>query len=198
MFQKDQLCYKIFRPWRHVGFVRQCRMVGCFSVCLLLLVLPCVAQSTTGDIIASVADPSSAMVPDASLVLTQLETGQQTVLKTDANGLAVFSSLRPGNYKLVASRDGFRRAELNGITVVIGQRTNLEVHMQVGDNTESVTVSASQAAMLNSESAAVGQVINQNSIQTLPLNGRNFVQLTQLTTGAAPIGNGNSPATTWT
>ncbi|QEE29862.1 TonB-dependent receptor [Terriglobus albidus] len=200
MFQKNQLCHKIFRPWRRVSFVRRCRMGTCLSIFLLTLSLavPCVAQSTTGDIIASVMDPSSAMVPDASLVLTQLETGQQTVLKTDANGLAVFSSLRPGNYKLVASRDGFRRAELNGITVVIGQRANLEVHMQVGDNTESVTVSASQAAMLNSESAAVGQVINQNSIQTLPLNGRNFVQLTQLTTGAAPIGNGNSPATTWT
>jgi hypothetical protein len=132
------------------------------------------------------------------LVLTQIETGQQIKLNSDGNGLAVFSSLKPGNYKLVANQSGFRKTELNNITVVIGQRTSLDVRMQVGASNETVTVSASEAALLNSESASVGQVINKTSIETLPLNGRNFIQLTQLTTGATPVGGGTSPATTWT
>ncbi|AFL89176.1 putative collagen-binding protein [Terriglobus roseus DSM 18391] len=158
----------------------------------------CLGQSITGDIISAVTDPAGGNIPNADLTLTRVDTGQQTHLKTDGNGLAVFSSLKPGNYKLVVAHEGFRVTQLDNITVVIGQRVNLDVHMQIGASSESVTVSASEAALLNSESAAVGQVINQNSIQTLPLNGRNFMQLTQLTTGAAPIGAGNSPATTWT
>lgn len=158
----------------------------------------CLAQSITGDIISAVTDPTGGTIPNADLTLTRVDTGQQMHLATDGNGLAVFSSLKPGNYKLVVAHEGFRATQLDNITVVIGQRVNLDVHMQIGASSESVTVSASEAALLNSESAAVGQVINQNSIQTLPLNGRNFMQLTQLTTGAAPIGAGNSPATTWT
>ncbi|WP_245536338.1 TonB-dependent receptor [Terriglobus saanensis] len=158
----------------------------------------CRAQSTTGDIVAAVIDPSNAAIPKVGLVLSQVETGQQIKQTGDANGLAVFSSLKPGNYKLIATQPGFRTTELDNITVVIGQRVSLDVRMQVGASSESVTISASEAALLNSESASVGQVINKSSIDTLPLNGRNFIQLTQLTTGAAPIGAGNSPATTWT
>ena len=70
--------------------------------------------------------------------------------------------------------------------------------MQVGAAETTVTVSAAEQALLNSESAAVGQAIDKASIETLPLNGRNFIQLTQLTTGAAPTGGGNSPASFWT
>jgi hypothetical protein len=158
----------------------------------------CLAQSITGDIISAVTDQTGAGIPGADLTLTQVETGQQVRLRADGNGLAVFSSLKPGNYKLIVAHAGFRATQLENITVVIGQRVNLDVHMQVGESSESVTVSASEAALLNSESAAVGQVISESSIRALPLNGRNFMQLTQLTTGAAPIGAGNSPATTWT
>ena len=156
------------------------------------------AQSITGDIVVTVTDPSGAVIPKATLALTQVDTGQTTNLQSDGSGIAVFGQLKPGLYRLAVSTPGFQVTQLNGITVVIGQRSSLEAHLQAGSVESTVTVSAAGATLLNSESAAVGQAISQRSIQELPLNGRNFIQLTQLTTGAAPVGQGNSPATTWT
>ena len=162
------------------------------------LTITAVAQSVTGDVVATVTDNSGAVIPKASLTLTEVNTGQVTAHESDTSGLATFSSLKPGGYKLVAKVLGFRTTQLDNITVVIGQRASLDVHMSVGVIDSMVTVSASEQALLNSESAAVGQAIGKVAIQTLPLNGRNFLQLTQLTTGATPIGSGNSPATYWT
>jgi hypothetical protein len=156
------------------------------------------AQSITGDVVVTVTDPTGAALPNASLALTQVDTAQKTVLASDSSGIAVFAQLKPGVYALAASAPGFEGTQLNNITVVIGQRTALDVKMQVGSVDNTVVVSASGASLLNSESAAVGQVIGKAAIEQLPLNGRNFIQLTQLTTGAAPIGQGNSPSTTWT
>jgi len=157
-----------------------------------------VAQSVTGDVVVTVNDPSGAVLPKANLVLTEVDTAQQTAIVSDTSGIGVFPQLKPGSYKLTISAPGFQSTVLDNITVVIGQRTALNVAMQVGSVNNTVTVSASGASLLNSESAAVGQVINKTSIEELPLNGRNFIQLTQLTTGATPIGQGNSPSTTWT
>jgi hypothetical protein len=156
------------------------------------------AQSITGDIVATVTDGSGAVIPKASLVLTEVETGQSITLESNSSGLATFSSLKPGLYKLITKVGGFQTTQLDNITVVIGQRSSLNVHMSVGAADSTVTVSASEQSLLNSESASVGQDIGKNAIETLPLDGRNFLQLTQLTTGAAPTGNGNSPASYWT
>jgi hypothetical protein len=172
------------------------------GVLLLLLAVAsagrAVAQSVTGDVVVTVIDPSGAVLPKASLVLTEVDTAQQTAITSDTSGIGVFPQLKPGSYKLTISAPGFESTVLDNITVVIGQRTALNVAMKVGSVNNTVTVSASGASLLNSESAAVGQVINKTSIEELPLNGRNFIQLTQLTTGANPIGQGNSPSTTWT
>ena len=169
-------------------------------VCLPLfgLIARASAQSITGDVVATVTDSSGAVIPNASLVLSEVNTGQAVTLASNGSGLATFSSLKPGVYRLLAKATGFQTAQLDDITVVIGQRSSIDVHMTVGAANTTVTVSASEQALLNSESAAVGQVVDENTIQTLPLNGRNFVDLTQLTTGVIPVGGGNSPATTWT
>ncbi len=156
------------------------------------------AQSITGDVVATVTDASGAVIPKASLTLTQIDTGQSLTQESDAGGLTTFSSLKPGSFKLVVKVPGFQTTELDNITVVIGQRASLDVHMSVGAVDSMVTVSASEQALLNSESSSVGQDIGKAAIETLPLNGRNFIQLTQLTTGAQPVGNGNSPASYWT
>lgn len=156
------------------------------------------AQSVTGDAVVTVYDNTDAVIPNASLVLTQVDTSQVIKRQSDASGIAVFSQLKPGLYKLTSSVPNFATSQLDNITIVIGQRVALEVHMLAGSAAETITVSAAGATLLNSESAAVGQAITQRAIEELPLNGRNFIQLTQLTTGAAPVGQGNSPSTTWT
>ncbi len=156
------------------------------------------AQSITGDVVVTVTDPAGAVIPKAQLSLTQVDTSQTTNLQSDGNGIAVFPQLKPGTYKLDAAMPGFQKTQLDNITVVIGQRASLNVQMKAGSVDTTVTVSAAGSSLLNGESAAVGQAITKRTIEDLPLNGRNFVQLTQLTTGAAPVSGANSPATLWT
>ena len=80
----------------------------------------------------------------------------------------------------------------------MGQRARVDVKMTLSQVTETVTVSAAAATLINAESAAIGQVLGSKAIVELPLNGRNFIQLAQLTAGAIPLGIANSPATSWT
>jgi hypothetical protein len=156
------------------------------------------AQSITGDVIATVADSTGALIPGASVVLTEIDTGQVLQLVSDNNGLAIFSQLKPGRYKLVATKDGFSKTVLSGVRVVLGRRLDMDVTLKAGDVSSTVNVSAEGASLLNGESSAIGQGVSKTRIEELPLNGRNFLQLTQLTAGATPVGAGNSPATTWT
>lgn len=168
------------------------------SVVALALGSSAFAQSITGDLVVTVSDPSGASVVGANLTLTQVDTGIQKQSVSNSNGIAVYGNLKPGEYKLQVSAPGFQPVQLNNISVVIGQRSALTATMQLGSVNTVVNVSAAGETLLNSESAAVGQAITEKSIKELPLNGRNFVQLTQLSTGAAPVGQGTSPSTTWT
>src|SRR6185312_5628217 len=93
---------------------------------------------------------------------------------------------------------GFEAAQLDNVLIQLGQRARVDVKLTIGAVSETVTVSAAAATLLNAESASVGQVVEEKPIRELPLNGRNFIQLAQLATGATPIGTGVSPATSWT
>ncbi len=200
-FKKEDMRARTGAPHKALvkDWIRYSRLVLILAwICLTGSIGTAVAQSVTGDLVATVTDDSGAVIPKVSLTLTEVNTGQVTSQESDSNGLATFSSLKPGGYKLIVKMQGFKATQLDNITVVIGQRASLDVHMSVGAVDSTVTVSASEQALLNSESAAVGQDIGKAAIETLPLNGRNFIQLTQLTTGASPIGNGNSPASYWT
>jgi hypothetical protein len=156
------------------------------------------AQSISGDLVVSVADPSSAAVSGAKLTLTEIETNIRQELTTDSFGNALFLQLKPGRYQLEVSTAGFQNKTVSDIRIQVGQRARVNVDMAVGQLTETVTVSAAAATLLNSESAAIGQVMEQQAIVNLPLSGRNFIQLATLTSGAVPIGIGTSPATSWT
>jgi hypothetical protein len=164
----------------------------------LLSTVALLAQSITGDLVVNVTDPSGAVVSGAKLVLTQIETDQRLVGQTDTLGNYLFSQLKPGAYRLDVSVSGFQMANITDIVIAIGQRARVDAKLTVGSVTETVNVSAAAETLLNAESASVGQVIHNEPIVELPLNGRNFIQLAQITAGASPIGIGNSPATSWT
>ena len=171
-------------------------------ICLLFVTASAItglqAQSITGDVVVTVTDPAGALVPNAQLSLTQVDTAQATTQQTDSHGIAVFPQLKIGTYRLAVTSAGFQKTQLDEISVVLGQRVSLNVQLKAGSVDTTVTVSAAGASLLNAESAAVGQAISKQAIRDLPLNGRNFIQLTQLTTGAAPVAGANSPATYWT
>jgi hypothetical protein len=169
-------------------------------VCLLILGLSAgiYAQGITGDLSVNVSDPNGAVVPNATLTLKNVQENTTSAGRTDGSGNYVFGQLKPGSYSLDIKAEGFQPQRLNDITIQLAQRAAVGVRMTLGTVTETVDVSASAATLLNAESATEGQVMQQQTIENLPLNGRNFIQLAQLSAGVSPIGEGNSPATTWT
>ena len=171
-----------------------------FYVVLAAAVLPAIglAQSISGDLVVNVVDSSSSMVSAAKLSLTEVETKVRQESVTDSLGNALFPQLKPGTYQLEVTAAGFQTRTVSDIRIQFGQRARVNVEMAIGQLTESVTISAAAATLLNSESAAIGQVMDHQAIVNLPLSGRNFIQLATLTSGAVPIGIGTSPSTSWT
>lgn len=168
------------------------------ALCALVLAVSTLAQTISGDLVVNVTDPSGSAVSSSKLALTEVETGVKVDSVTDSLGNALFPQLKPGEYKLEVESQGFRKSEVSGIRIQVGQRARVDVRLQIGAVTESVTVSAAGTTLLNAESAALGQVLDQRSIIDLPLSGRNFIQLAALSAGAVPVGIANSPATSWT
>jgi len=159
---------------------------------------PATPQSVTADLAGTVTDPSGAIVSSASLELIRVDTGSKLRRNTDSNGAYLFVQLQPGNYRMSVSAAGFQSQTISDIELAIGQRARVDVRLSVGLVTQTIEVTALGASLLNAESAAIGQVVEQRTIVELPLSGRNFIQLAQISAGTAPIGIGTSPATSWT
>lgn len=156
------------------------------------------SQSITGDLSVNVTDPNGGTVPGAALELTNTREGTTLAAKVNESGIYTFSQLKPGSYSLRVTAPGFQEQRVNEINIQLAQRTSIDVRLTVGQISQAIEVSASAETLLNTETATGGQVLQEHSIQNLPLNGRNFIQLAQLSAGATPIGSGNSPSTTWT
>jgi len=152
----------------------------------------------TGDLLINITDSGGSVVPAATLTLTQISTSLKFVTTSDELGNALYPQLQPGTYTLSISKSGFQPHSVENILIQVGQRARVDVRINVGALTETITVSAAQATLLNAESPSAGQVISQKSIVDLPLNGRNFIQLAQISSGAVPLGIGVSPASSWT
>jgi len=155
-------------------------------------------QAITGDLTINVVDPNGAAVSGAQLFLTSVQEGNALKGQSSTVGSFTFNQLRPGSYSLKVTAAGFQDQVVNEISIQLAQRTSVDVKLTIGQLTQTVEVSASAETLLNTETATAGQVLSEHTIEDLPLNGRNFIQLAQLSAGAAPIGTGNSPASTWT
>ena len=143
------------------------------------------AQKDAGTIAGVVRDPSGAIVPGATVIVHDLDHGGDLRLKTNSQGEYVASPLRIGHYTVEASHQGFRGVLAGPIELQVQQRSVLDLQLKVGTPTETVEVTAA-APQLEAETSELGQVISQRQVAQLPLNGRNFAQLAQLSTGVAP------------
>jgi hypothetical protein len=157
---------------------------GLFAVVIagLLWVAPSLAQVGSVELVGSVRDPSGASVIGAKVVLTSTETGYTRTGVSNEVGVFTLTSLGAGNYTLDVEASGFRRKKIDDIVLNVGQRTRLDVNLEIGSLTETIEVSVS-APLVESENAVVGGVIEGNTITQLPLNGRDFMQLALLTGG---------------
>jgi hypothetical protein len=165
------------------------------------------AQVDTGSITGTVTDPSGAVVSGAKVTLTNEGTGTSLSTTTGADGVYEFSPVRIGTYKLDLSAGGFKKEIQTHVVVDVSARVPANFKLQPGAVSETVEVT-SAAPVLQSQDASVGQVIDQRSVNDLPLNGRNFTFLAQLAAGVntpqadtrgnagsgAFTANGNRPA----
>ncbi len=156
---------------------------------LSLLALSGLAQSPSATVVGRVTDPSGAVVPGVAVRVTEVDTNLVHLASTNTAGDFTLPYLNPGRHTLEASAAGFamhRRAEFS---LAVTQVLRLDIALQVGTATESVTVNDAPPA-LNTESAARGEVTGQAEIKDIPLDGRNFTDLALLTGGVIPKGDG--------
>ena len=157
-------------------------------VWLLLLLSLCGlahAQVDQGAITGVVQDSSGAAIPNARVTLTNPETGLALQRQANESGVYVFSPVKIGDYTLSASAPGFSTTKHENLHVDIQQRLDVDLKLQLGSASETVTVTTG-APLLETQEAAVGQVISTETINNTPLNGRNWVYIAQLTAGVAP------------
>ena len=155
------------------------------TLILLILALSFTALSQQATVQGVVTDPSNAAVPDVKVTVTNTATGVALSAQTNAQGFYSIPGLVPGSYRVDANVAGFAPAVASGLTLNVDQVARIDFALQIGSVTQAVEV-ASTAAMIDSETSTVGQVIDNKRIVELPLNGRNYLDLAQLTTGVAP------------
>lgn len=162
------------------------------AACLAILVLPnaCQAQ-TAATIIGTVTDSTGAVVPGATIVVGQPEIGLKRQVESNANGNYVISSLPVGRYSLTAEAPGFKRKIVTGIVLQVSQEAHVDVTLEVGAVSETLTVSG-EAAIVQGDTSSVGTVIDNTFNTQIPLNGRDFSQLIMLIPGANDSRSGGS------
>jgi hypothetical protein len=136
---------------------------------------------STGSIVGTVADPSGAVVSSAKVVITNISTGQQTALSSNASGEYSSGPLAPGNYKVQISAKGFSTVSERTV-VQVGNTATVNANLIVGQESTVVEVEGS-AVQVNTEQATVQGVLTSTQIENLPVNGRNFLDLAQLEPG---------------
>ena len=142
------------------------------------------AQLQTGRILGTAFDQQRAGIPGATITVTNLATSIARAVQTDGEGNYVVTPLDPGTYKVSATLSGFQTTVREGVELTVGQSARVELTLALSSLSTEVQVTA-QAPLLNTESATLSQVITNEQIVDLPLNGRSFYELARLTPGTA-------------
>ncbi len=142
------------------------------------------AQLPAGTILGEVRDPGGALVPRATLTARNTETGQSRTAMSGDNGSYRFSALPVGSYEVRAAVAGFQTEARTGVTLEVGQEAVVNFALRVGELSQTVEVSA-DAQLVNTTSSSLGGVVSAALVAELPLNGRNYIDLTFLQAGVA-------------
>jgi Carboxypeptidase regulatory-like domain len=152
------------------------------------------AQQFTATLRGTAQDTSGAVVPKAEVSIVNTATNETRVVLTDVNGSYVVPQLKPGTYRVIVKKEGFRTATVDDIKLDVQQIRAADVTLDVGSTSESVTVVGS-GAVIETTSSTISQTIENKRIVDLPLNGRNPFSLAVLAPGVVPSSNnaGSSP-----
>ncbi|OLD19899.1 MAG: hypothetical protein AUJ01_05205 [Acidobacteria bacterium 13_1_40CM_3_65_5] len=149
---------------------------------LTTLTAPLFAQAVTGTILGTITDSTGGVMPGATVTLKHEGTGLTRTVVTDAAGEFTAPALPTGKYTLAAELSGFKTMTLSNIDVGVDQRVRINVHLEIGAVSESVTITGS-SPLVQISSSELGTTVSEEQIKTLPLNGRNFVNLTRTVPG---------------
>jgi hypothetical protein len=162
-----------------------CGIVG--KYCFLLLLVSLIAsfasaQSETATLSGQVVDPSGLNITGAQVKLVDIDRDASTSVTTNNTGLYTFPSVRPGRYRMEVVVAGFKVVNVTGVTVNVQDHLEQNFKLVVGSVSESITVEGG-APLVDTESGTVSTVVDRNFAENLPMNGRSFQTLIQLTPG---------------
>ena len=161
------------------------------NICVLLFVVTLLsfqslgAQTAgTGALTGTVKDPSGAVIPNATVTLTSIDTGAARMDMTGADGTYRFSLLPPGNYKVKIEASGFKPVEIPSVTVAVTETEVLDRNLEVGAQAQTVTVE-SEVVAVQTENSTLGTVASAQTVVGLPLNTRNYTNLLAMSAGVS-------------
>ncbi|HET6178541.1 MAG TPA: carboxypeptidase-like regulatory domain-containing protein, partial [Candidatus Sulfotelmatobacter sp.] len=158
---------------KRYGFAWVLRSLLAVSIFTTLGIKPLLAQVDTGSITGTVTDASGAVVSGAKITLTNEGTAANLATTSGSDGGYKFSPVRVGSYKLDVAAQGFKTTSTIHVAVDVSSNVLINFKLQPGSVSETIEVT-SEVPLLQTQDASVGQVVNQKSVNDLPLNGRNF------------------------
>jgi hypothetical protein len=160
--------------------------------CLLLLPLAVMAQGVSGRILGTVTDPSGAVVPNAAITVTNLDTGVVTKGATNSSGQYLVNNLNPGRYSVAAQASGFSTVVSTGDVVTVDNSTLVNFTLRVGEATTTVHV-AGGAPVIDTTDSTMSEVLESKEVESLPLISNIFSQVIDTVPGAQMGGWGSAP-----
>ena len=167
------------------------RYIVSLILCVACLLLPAYAQVTTGIVAGTVTDQTGAVAANVPVTITNTATGTTRTMNTSSGGDYRFEALPAGTYQLTVKAPNFKESVTNSVEVHAATTTTADVKLQVGSATEHVDVEAN-AIQVQTDNASLGETVEGQQVRELPLNGRSFVQLTQLAPGVSAANNFDS------
>src|SRR5437762_3143705 len=161
------------------------------TLVFFLLAIPASGQLSTAQLNGKVTDTSGAVLPGATVTVTQANTGAVRSVVTDGDGQYLVSNLPPGPYRLEVALQGFRTYAQTGIVLQVAATPTINVSLALGDVQETVTVQA-EAPLVDVRSAGVSEVVESQRIVELPLQGRDVTALLVLAGASVNTGSPNS------
>src|SRR5260370_42204744 len=155
-------------------------LVALLAVCLGPI--NSVAQTEAASIYGRVSDQTGAVISDAEIKLHNIDTTVDLVRTTNTDGFYLLPGVKPGRYLMVVTKQGFKTVTLKDITLNVQDNVSRNFSLEVGSASESMTVSG-EAATINTTDATVSTVVDRQFAENLPMNGRSFQTLIQLTPG---------------
>jgi hypothetical protein len=161
-----------------------------FGMLLVVAAISAAGQTETATLSGSISDQGGAVIQNATVYLSNAETGVTINTTSNASGLYVFPSVRPGRYQVMVEKEGFKHETLTDLTLNVQDTLRRNFRLLVGSSSETVTVNGDMIS-LNTETGTVSTVVDHQFVENIPLNGRTFQTLIELTPGVVATTGSN-------